>query len=292
VAVSGGLCRWSVWLLGSLAVSACSMGAERANAYELKGQILAIRPETHEVLIKHGDIQGFMPGMTMPFKVRDEKLLSGKAAGDLVTARLMVGKDEAWLAALDKTGSAPLEGGPAAFPAASFAAPVYAGDAAPDATLVDQDGQPLTISAWRDSAVVVTFIYLRCPLPQFCPLMDRRFADVQQMVRGDDALRGRARLLSVSFDPQHDTPEAMTAHAAKVGADPLTWRFATAAPEVVDRFAAGFGVNVIREPDGTITHNLRTAVIAPGGRVVSVYDGGEWTSTQVVEALRQALATR
>ena len=277
-------------MLAALALSACSTSREEPS-YELKGQILAIRPETHEVLIKHGDIQGFMPGMTMPFKLRDERLLSGKAAGDLVTARLVVGREEAWLSALEKTGTAPLEE-KAEFPVASFVEPVHAGSTAPDATLTDQTGQPLTISAWRDSAVVITFIYIQCPLPQFCPLMDRRFAEVQRLTRDDAALGGHVRLLSVSFDPLHDTPEAMTVHAAKVGADPSIWRFATAAPATVDPFAAAFGVNVIREPDGTITHNLRTAVIAPGGRVVNVYDGAEWTAAQVVADLRAALSTR
>jgi protein SCO1/2 len=277
-------------VLAALALSACSAGREEPS-YELKGQILAVRAETHEVLIKHGDIRGFMPGMTMPFKVRDERLLSGKAAGDLVTARLVVGREEAWLSALEKTGTAPLEE-KAAFPAASFVEPVHAGSPAPDAALIDQTGQPLTISAWRDAAVVITFIYLRCPLPQFCPLMDRRFVEVQRITRAEATLAGHVRLLSVSFDALHDTPEAMAAHAATVGADPAIWRFATAAPETVDPFAAAFGVNVIREQDGTITHNLRTAVIAPGGRVVNVYDGGDWTAAQVIDDLRAALPTR
>ena len=247
--------RWFGYVLTSVVVSGCAAAGEQAVGYEVQGQILAIRPDTQEVLLKHGDIKGFMPGMTMPFKVRDKGLLDGKAAGDLVTARLMVGKNDAWIAALDKTGSAPLED-TAAFPVASFVTPVKDGDSAPDATLTDQTGQPLTFSAWRDSAVVVTFIYIRCPLPQFCPLMDRRFAEVQRRLKEDGSLHGRARLLSVSFDPANDTSAAMSAHAAKVGADPSIWRFATSAPEVVDRFAASFGVNVIREADGTITHNL------------------------------------
>ena len=118
-------------IIAVLALSSCA-GGENARAYELKGQILAIRPEAHEVLIKHGDIPGFMPAMTMPYKVRGDSLLAGKAPGDLVTARLMVGKDEAWLSALEKTGSAPLEDA-ADFPAASFVKPVAPGDTAPDA---------------------------------------------------------------------------------------------------------------------------------------------------------------
>src|SRR5262245_10624372 len=232
-----------------------------------------------------------MPGMTMPFKVKDDRLLHDKAAGDLVTAQLAVGNNEAWLTALEKSGTAPLEEH-VGFPAASFVVPVRTGDMAPDTTLTDQAGQPLTLSAWRDAAVVITFIYIRCPLPQFCPLMDRRFAEVQAAARDNESLRGRVRLLSVSFDPQHDTPEAMTEHAAKVGADPAIWRFATAEPGTVDPFAAAFGVNVIREADGTITHNLRTAVLAPGGHVVAVYDGGDWTAAQVVDSLRAALPAR
>ena len=283
------------WASGAVALVALSLAACRFGraepTYELKGQILAIRPETREVLIKHGDIQGFMPGMTMPFKVRDERLLAGKAGGDLVTARLVVGGGEAWLSALEKTGNAPLEE-QATFPPASFVVPVRAGDMAPDTTLTDQAGQPLTISAWRDAALVITFIYIRCPLPQFCPLMDRRFAEVQRAARDDQQLRGHVRLLSVSFDPLHDSPEAMTAHAAKVGADPAIWRFATAVPGTVDPFAAAFGVNVIRESDGTITHNLRTAVVAPDGRVVTVFDGGDWTAAQVIESLRTAISAR
>src|SRR4029450_2910700 len=148
---------WGLLMLAALA-PACSFGRAEPT-YELKGQILAIRPETREVLIKHGDIQGFMPGMTMPFKGRDERLLNGKAPGDLVTARLVVGSGEAWLSALEKTGTARLDE-EAAFPAASFVVPARAGDVAPDATLTDQAGQPLTLSAWRDSAVVITFIYI------------------------------------------------------------------------------------------------------------------------------------
>jgi protein SCO1 len=285
-------CGWAsaVLLLGAIALAACGPGRAEPT-YELKGQILAIRPETGEILIKHGDIQGFMPGMTMPFKVKDQRLLHGKTAGDLVTARLVVGGDEAWLSALEKTGTAAIAD-QATFPPASFLVPVRAGDRAPDATLTDQNGQPLTVSAWRDAAVVITFIYIRCPLPQFCPLMDRGFAEIQRVARDDEQLRGRVRLLSVSFDPLHDTPEALTAHAATVGADAALWRFATAAPAIVDRFAAAFGVNVIRESDGTITHNLRTAVIAPRGRVVTVHDGGDWTAAQVIESLRVALSTR
>jgi protein SCO1/2 len=276
-------------ILAVLVASGCSTDEGRASRYELRGQILAIRPEAREVLIKHGDIKGFMPGMTMPFRVRDERLLAGKVPGDLVSAELLVGKDDAWLDALEKTGSAPLAE-EASFPAAAFASPVKPGDTVADVTLSDQDGKPLSLSGWRDLAVVVTFVYLRCPLPQFCPMMDVRFREIQRALHAEPALRARTRLLTVSFDPDHDTPAALAAHAAKLGAESEVWRFATAPRDTVDRLAARFGINVIREADRTITHNLRTAVIGPAGRVVSVYDGGDWTVDEVLADLRRALA--
>jgi protein SCO1/2 len=267
----------------------CNNRPGTARQYELEGQILALRPEAGEVLIKHGDIKGFMPAMTMPYKVHDAALLHGKAAGDLVKATLHVAPDEAWLATLEKTGTAPLEY-KSDFPAAAFISPLKPGDAVPDTALRDETGQPFSLQDWRGSAVAVTFIYVRCPLPQFCPMLDRRFSEVQAGIRSTPALAGRARLLSVSFDPDADTPEQLRAHAAKLGADPAIWKFATAPRETVDRFAAAFGVNVIREQDRTITHNMRTAVAAPDGRVVAIHEGSDWSATQVVDEMRQALA--
>jgi protein SCO1/2 len=272
-----------------LFVTGCSPSPPSARQYELEGQILAVRPEDNEVLIKHGDIKGFMPGMTMPFKVLDRALLDNKAPGDLVKASLMVADTEAWLSTLDKVGSAPLVER-SDIPAAAFVTPLKAGDSVPDTTLSDHLGEPLMLSAWRGSAVAVTFIYVRCPLPQFCPLLDRRFAEVQRGITSDAVLSARARLLSVSFDPDADTTARLYAHAKRLGADPAIWRFATAPREVVDKFAATFGVNVIREADQTITHNMRTAVIGPDGRVVSVYEGSDWTAAQILDDMRRSLA--
>jgi protein SCO1/2 len=279
---------WALFLV-PLALSACLPSPTQTQQYELHGQILAVRPEADEVLIKHEDIDKFMPGMTMPFKVRDGRLLEGKTPGDLIRARLVVGPEEAWLASIERTGHAPLESS-AAMPAASFAVPVGVGDVPPATTLTDQDGHSFSLDDWRGSAVVVTFIYVRCPLPQFCPMMDRRFVELQKLIHSDRQLADRSRLLSVSFDPDHDSPASLRAHAAGLAADPQLWRFATAERDVIDRFAAAFGVSVIRDADRSITHNLRTAVIGPDGRIVAAYSGGDWTTTQITDDLRNSLA--
>lgn len=279
------------WLLCGL-LAACGTTGPEAQRYELVGQILAVRPETQELLIKHQDIPNFMPGMTMPFKVRDRALLERSTAGDLVRATLVVEPDAAWIAAVEKTGTAPLTDAPPSLPVAAGLAPLEPGMKAPDAELIDQDGQPLRLADWEGRAVAVTFIYTRCPLPQFCPMLDRRFAEVQRIVSADTALADSVRLLSVSFDPDTDTPARLRAHASKLGANPHMWRFATAPREVVDRLAAGFGVNVIREDDRTITHNMQTVVIAPDGTVAAIHRGSDWTASMLAEDLRAASADR
>ena len=276
-------------LIAATLAAACSR-TPPPKEYPLKGQILDVKPERKEVLVKHEDIPGFMPAMTMPYIVSDPRILEDRAAGDLITATLKVAPDGAYLSAITKTGSAPLpEDARTTIPAAANVHLLQRGDAVPDTPLVD-DGKTLKLSDFRGSAVAVTFIYTRCPLPQFCPLMDRRFAEVQKLAAATPALEGKIRLLSISFDPAFDRDATLQAHAGKVAADPSVWRFATAGEAVVDRLAAEFGVNVIREKDGTITHNLRTAVIDPSGKVFTIHDSNAWTAADLARDLKDALA--
>jgi len=275
-----------------IAISGCSRQPE-TRRYQLTGQILVVKPETNEVLVKHEDIPGFMPAMTMPYLVSDPALLKDRAAGDLITATLVVGQERAYLSMITKTGSAPLpEDAPATIPVAAGVRIFEAGDRVPDTPLIDQDGRPVLLTGFAGTALAVSFIYTRCPLPQFCPLIDRRFGEVQAVVAGEPSLKGKVKLLSISFDPAFDHTAVLRAHATKVGADPAVWRFATADEAIVDRLAAEFGINVIREQDGTITHNLRTAVIDPSGHVVSIVDNNAWTADELASALRNAAAAR
>ena len=270
--------------------AACGSAPEQ-RTYQLSGQILVVKPDTNEVLVKHEDIPGFMPAMTMPYVVKDPSLIRERAAGDLITATLVVGSERAHLSALTKTGWAPLpEDARTTIPAAAGVTILKPGDAAPATQLVDQDGLAIALKDFRGSAAAISFIYTRCPLPQFCPLIDRRFGEVQTIAAADPALAGKVRLLSISFDPKFDRAEMLRAHASKVGADPRVWRFATAEEAVVDRMAAEFGINVIREKDGTITHNLRTAVIDPAGRVTAILDNNDWTAAELADALKKTLA--
>jgi protein SCO1/2 len=281
-------------MIGGLVLAVASCGGSRepeARTYQLTGQILVVRPETNDVLVKHDDIPGFMPAMTMPYAVTDPTIIKDRVAGDLITATLVVGAERAYLSAITKTGSAPLPADArTTIPAAAGVHILQAGELVPDTPLVDQDGRSISLNDFRGTALAVSFIYTRCPLPQFCPLIDRRFAEVQELAAGNAALAGKVKLLSISFDPAFDQPATLRAHARKVGATPTVWMFATADEAVVDRLAATFGINVIREKDGTITHNLRTAVIDRTGHIVSIVDNNSWTADELTRALENAVA--
>jgi protein SCO1/2 len=271
----------------AVTLAACGRAAPEPRQYELQGQILAMRPEAREVTIRHGDIRGFMPGMTMPFMVNDAALLEGKQPGDLVTATLVVGENEAHLSTLTKTGSAPIEN-PIEVTRTEGAI-LMPGDIVPDQLLVDQDGVPMPISSLRGHRVALTFMYVRCPLPDFCPRMDQNFAAVQKTIKSTPELAD-VRLVSVSFDPEYDTPAELKKHAQALGADPAVWKFVTATPEEMEKLTGRFGVHVERDDQKSIniTHNLRTAVIGPDGRVVKVHSGTDWTPAQLVADLKAA----
>lgn len=269
-----------------LALSACRGAAPAAKQYPLVGQVTAIDATRLEVTVNHKDIPGFMPAMTMAYKVKDPALVKAVQPGDLITATLVVQDAEAWLSSIARTGHAAL---PADVRPTRVMDVMQPGDVVPDDGLVDQDGAPRKLSDWRGKAVAVTFVYTRCPLPNFCPLMERNFAAVQQKVAADPVLRGHVRLAAISFDPQHDTPAVLKARAALTQADPAVWSYLTGTPAVIDRVTERFGVSATPEPDTTITHNLRTAVIDPRGRVATIYTGNEWTPDQMVDALRHAL---
>jgi protein SCO1/2 len=274
-------------LLIALMAPGCSRGKE----YPLVGQVLAVQPDQQVITVKHEDIQGFMPGMTMPFKVRDAAELAGRKPGDLITATLVVEDSVGYLADIRKTGEAPLPAEPREPPRLPMIEP---GTEVPDAELIDQEGLIRRISEWRGRTIAVTFVYTRCPLPDFCPLMDRHFKAAQAALKADPALASRVHLLSVSFDPAYDTPAVITAHAQRVGADPAVWSYLTGERGAVDRFAGAFGVSVMRQeqPVQEIIHNLRTAVIDARGRLVTVLNGRDWTPEELVTQLRAADAGR
>ena len=267
-----------------LAAAACG---RTPRGYELRGQVLAVDPSRKDITIKHEDIKGFMPAMTMTFRVKDPRLLEGRGPGDLVRAVLMVDESTPYLAALAATGHAPLTEAAPGGPTMTVLEP---GAAIPDVTLLDESGTVRSLAEWRGRALAVTFTYSRCPLPDFCPRLDQQFAAAQRLILADAALRDSVALLSISFDPEFDTPQVLAAHARKAGADPRVWRFLTGERAAIERLGEGFGVSVFREgtDPAAITHNIRNAVVKPDGTLATVLNGTDWTPAALLDTLRAA----
>ena len=274
-------------LFAALAGFACRAPAPAPRTFELKGQILAIDQARQEITVSHADIPGFMPAMTMPYKVRDANLLKGRTPGELIGATLVVEESDAYLQSIRHEGVAAL---PDERPAARAMDVLGVGEAVRDSELVDPSGARRTLGDWRGQVLAVTFVYTRCPLPNFCPLIDRHFAAVQEQVRSSSDLQGRVHLVSVTLDPEYDTPAVLLRHAGQLKADPAVWSLLTGSREQIETFASQFGVSVVREnaPPSGLVHNLRTAVIDSNGRLVTVLSGGEWEPAALIAEIRNA----
>jgi protein SCO1/2 len=277
--------------LAALISGGCRTGNERQ--HPLRGQVLEVAPERLEMKVDHEAIPGLMAPMTMDYKVREVRELQGIAPGDLIDATLVIVSNDAYLTNVVKRGDAPLAKAVEAPSASSGFELLKPGEAVPDAPFTDQDGRARPFSSFKGAPVLVTFIYTNCPIPSFCPLMDRHFKTIQERLAANATLE-TTRLVSVSFDPLTDTPEVLKKHAAKVGADPARWTFVTGGRDEIDRFAMQFGVSIARQPEDplNITHNLRTAIVDAEGKLVKIYTGNEWTPDQLLEDLKALAASR
>lgn len=278
-----------IFLLFPVALLAAA--CDNVKHYEMKAQVLSVNRDRQELLVKHEEITGFMMAMTMPYKVQSSGLLDNLGAGDLITAQLEVRDGTGIITAVTKTGTAPPDTPQPAQVTRSGFELIKDGEEVPNQAFVDQDGRERTFADVRDGrAVALTFIYTKCPMPTFCPMMDRNFVEVQKQIKADPSLVDKVRLLSVSFDPQNDTPPVLKAHAKGLGADPSIWTFVTGNRDDIDRFSMNFGVTLIRgeapNPD-EIGHTLRTAIVDREGRLVKSYTGNEWTPDQIVADLQK-----
>ena len=166
------------------------------------------------------------------------------------------------------------------------------GDAVPDFKLINQDGRAIHLGQFRGKDLLITFIYTRCPLPNFCPLVTHNFALIQKQLTASPSAYPKTHLLCVSFDPDHDTPERLRAYGATyIGSDAKSafadWDFAVPEKPTLLEMAKFFNVGITNEADETITHTLSTTLIGADGKVVRFYPGNEWTPEQILADVKQ-----
>jgi len=254
-----------------------------------------VNPSAGQVTIRHEAIPGFMGAMTMPFTLKDPKLLDDVNVGDEVEGSLRVEREGGEVKDYELTDLAVSRPAPAqglslnlsgGKPSLGAAAQVLKpGDEVPDFTMTGQDGKTFRLSDLRGKVVALTFVYTRCPLPDFCPRMDTKFAEASDRASANAQRAERLRFLSVSFDPEHDTPEVLDRHARARGAKPPLWSFAVAPHDQLSKVARPLGLTY-GPGKNEIIHNLILAVIDADGRLARLETGSAARSWEVSDLLK------
>lgn len=267
------------------------MASADAKRYPLKGTVVAVDKAKKKATIKHEEIPGYMDAMTMDFPIKDAWVWEDLTKDSEIRGELVVDKDGFWLENI-AISAAPNPNQPP-LPVREDKAQI--GREVPDFTLINQDGKRINLKDFRGKALAVTFIYSRCPLPTYCILMSKNFSDLANQLNDNAEMKDKIRLLSISFDPQTDTPEKLKEYGrGYLGKDSKTdftvWQLATGTDKEIKSVADFFGLRYeVDEQDKTqFNHSLRTIVITPDGKVQKVFSGNDWTPNDLLKELQTA----
>ncbi len=260
--------------------------------FDVRGVVRSVPEGGHTLVVRHEEIPDYMPAMTMELNVRDTNELTGLQRDDEITFQLVATADTHWIQNLKRIGrsatSAVVTNMPPGFQLVKELEP---GDTVPDYSFVAEDGRTVHFSDFRGRAVAFTFIFTRCPLPDFCPRMGNNFAAARELLLTSAPAITNWQFISISFDPEHDQPEVLRDYAKfyrHENAD--RWLFTTASHEVLNKFGPELDLIVAPEEGGSISHNLRTVVLDTQGRIQEQFNGNQWTVEALVDAIKQAAA--
>lgn len=269
-------------------VSTVSADAKR---FTLRGEVVAVDKVKKTATIQHGAIEGYMDAMTMEFPVRADEVWDELTVGSDIRADLVIDKGENWLENISI--SAPQNSGN---PVAVNDKFVQIGETVPKFVLTNQDGRQISTDDFKGKAWALTFIYADCPLPDYCIKMSKNFSDAANQLNADPELKNKIRLLSVSFDPARDTPAKLKQYGqGYLGKDAkpdfTVWQLAVGKEAEIKSIADFFGLRYETDPNNQtqFLHSLRTAVIAPDGKVVKIYPDNEWTANDLLRELQATL---
>ena len=259
---------------------ACVLLAGCSRHYKVEGLILQTDSANRTILVSHKPIEGYMGAMAMPFHVAPNEDLAKLTPGTRVDFELRVAKHQS-LARNVKAVETKLD-----YQAPKAANQVPIGAAVPDFSLIDQSGRLVHLSDFRGRVVAVDFIYTRCPLPDVCPRLSASFAYLNKHLRDRDVT-----LLSITIDPQYDTPAVLEQYANRYGADFAMWHFLTGAGDQIQTVAGLFGLTYWPE-EGSITHTMATAVIGRDGKLAARIEGSSYRPDQLRAMMEHVLDSK
>ncbi len=265
-------------------------GNADGKSYPIEGRVIGVNTASGEVELDAKAIPGYMDAMAMPYKLKDPSVLGELHAGDTLRARLVASGGAEVLDQVVITG----ESKPVAAPASNLR-PLTPGESVPDFALLNQSGRTIHLAQYKGRALLITFVYTRCPLADYCPRMSRNFAAVDKALAAEPPVYAKTHLLSVSFDPKYDTPPVLRsyggAYTGNYSKETFShWEFAAPPMQDLSKVLAFFDVAATPEKDRTVTHSLSTILVAPDGTVAKWYPSNDWTPAQIVADVRQALS--
>jgi protein SCO1/2 len=260
--------------------------------YVLTGRVISKQPATQQLIIDNDDIPGFMGAMTMPYAVKDPDGFGRVQPADLIRAEVIVEQPNQFhlehLVVIGKSATRSSPEGPAP-------RVLMIGDKAPDVPLINQDGKTLRFSQLKGKSVLLTFIYTRCPFPDYCPLLSRQFAAIQKELAKSPEDYRRTHLISVSLDPNYDKPPILRAYGLPyMDNDPKGfqhWDFVSTTPQDLQKLVGSFGLEYSDE-DSQISHSMNTILLAPDGTVANMWPGNEWKANEVAEVIRHTVEAK
>jgi protein SCO1/2 len=258
--------------------------------YDFKGKVVVVEKDKHSVTVAHEEIKDYMPAMTMPFAVKDDWVFDVLVPGDHVSAIYVVDGTDSWLEELVITK----ESSEAGSPAPGQVVEAKAGDELPNYRLVNQDGKAIRIHDYKGKTLLLTFIFTRCQDPDQCTLMSSNFATIDQELQKQPEVYRKTHLLSISFDPEYDTPKVLRSYGAAYTGRYTDetfdhWEFASGSADEVKGIAQFFGLRYYKDTQSgkeQVIHSLRTAVIGPDSKIVKVFRGNDWKPEEVVKDLQ------
>ena len=262
--------------------------------FEVKGRVRSIPDDGETINIEHEEIPGFMPAMTMPFHLKEAGLVEGLEPGDAVGFRYVVRGRESFIDRMEKLEDDAVSPSPAGEgrrrPADPRIPRLEEGDTIPSFRLVNQDDEPFYFHEFEGRAIAMTFIFTRCPVPDFCPLMSERFQTIQERAAEHPDLHGNIQLVSVTIDPEYDTPEVLNDYAARYTDNTENWTFATGGRDRIDELTTRFSVYIEDDAESAnIDHALATVLIGPDGRLEKIWRGNTWSADDVIGAAESLL---
>jgi len=273
-------------------VAGCHKNGAKAVAgnvvyFQVRGKVVSTLPQTGEVMLDAGEIPGFMDAMTMPYKLAQPETLSELHTGDVITARIRTVQDEGGFHDAQLVDIVIVEQGKPDYPPlANYHVPRM-GDAVPDFKLTDQDGRAIHLAQFKGKALLITFIYTRCNMPDYCPRMSANFEQIDQRLAADAGVYAKTQLLSVSFDPEHDTPAVLRKYGLPyVGKSFAHWSFAAPEKKDLDDVLHWFNVGVTGGEGGMMMHSLSTLVVGKDGKLVAWYPSNDWKPEDVAVSLK------